>query len=166
MSDGDKQREGAVHGVASREIALNADRLKLLQQILDKVPDVVVMVDSQGIFRFVSQASEYLWGYKPEELIGRPFIDFVDPSDRERTLRIADDILNGLVTTNFENYYLRKDGVIVPVLWSAYWDNDDNIMYAIARNASKIKDTESMLAESEALLSESQRLAKNGQLEF
>jgi PAS domain S-box-containing protein len=83
------------------------------QEIMDNSIDVICTFDLEGKFLRVNQACERLWGYKPEELIGRPILDMVHPDDRERTRAIDQSILNGMSETGFENRYLRKDGTVV-----------------------------------------------------
>lgn len=46
---------------------------------MDLLLDAVCVVDRDGYFLFVSAASEHIFGYPPEEMIGRPVIDFVRP---------------------------------------------------------------------------------------
>lgn len=137
-----------------------------LKNILHKIPDMIVAVDGDGVFRYVNDASTKLLGYDPSDLIGRPFIDFVHESERAKTIKVAESIKDGHDVTNFENHYIRNDGKLVPVIWSVHWDPDDRMMYGIARDATSIIDAETMLAHNEALLNESQRLAKMGNWDF
>ena len=50
--------------------------------------DILCTIDSKGYFVSVSQASEKIWGYKPEELEGTLFLDYVAPQDLEATKKI------------------------------------------------------------------------------
>ncbi len=59
---------------------------------MDLLLDAVCVVDRDGYFLFVSAASEHIFGYPPEEMIGRPVIDFVRPGDRERTQQAVNDV--------------------------------------------------------------------------
>lgn len=144
----------------------SSEHLHLPHHFIDKIPDVIVCIDVNGIFRYVSKASESLWGYKPDELIGKRFIDFVAPVDRERSLHVARQMLEGLTVSRFENEYIKKDGDVIPVIWSVHWDSTDQLVYGVARNATDIRDTASMLVLKETLLNESQKLAKMGSWNF
>src|SRR5256885_16708454 len=62
-------------------------------------------------------------GYKPSELSGQPYIDMVHPEDRERTNQAARDIMAGGAVSDFENRYIRKDGSLINMMWSAYWSD-------------------------------------------
>lgn len=122
---------------------------KELRKILDSSLDVICTVDVEGNFERVSKAAETNWGYKREELIGKPYIEFVHEDDIDKTNLVAEEIMSGVAQTNFENTYRRKDGSYVPMIWSARWDPSDQKMYCVARDA-----TERKLAEEQLKISE------------
>jgi len=113
---------------------------------MDLLLDAVCVVDSAGRFVFVSAASERIFGYTPEEMIGRAMIDMVAPEDRERTLLAASEIMSGQPKTHFENRYVRKDGRIVDIMWSARWSQDHRLRIAVAHDISQRKRAESVQA--------------------
>lgn len=113
---------------------------------LDLLLDAVCVVDREGHLLFVSSASERIFGYKPEEMIGRAVIDFVHPGDRERTLQAVTEILDGELKPCFENRYVRKDGKIAHIMWSARWSESEQIRVAVARDVTERKRAESMQA--------------------
>ncbi|MDB5980589.1 MAG: diguanylate cyclase, partial [Pseudomonas sp.] len=81
-----------------------------LSNFVDLMLDAVCVVDPEGRFVFVSAACERIFGYTPEEMIGRVMIDMVVPEDRARTLQAAGEVISGQPKPHFENRYLRKDG--------------------------------------------------------
>ena len=117
-----------------------------LSNVMDLLLDAVCVVDTRGRFVFVSAASERIFGYTPEEMIGRPMIDFVFPEDRPRTLRQADDVVAGHPQPHFENRYVRKDGTVVHIMWSARWSEADQVRVAVARDVTERKRADSMQA--------------------
>ena len=117
-----------------------------LASYIDLLLDAVCAVDKQGRFVFVSAACEHIFGYSPEELIGRPMIDLVHPADRQRTLDAAREIMGGESKLNFENRYMRKDGRVVHILWSARWSEVDQLRIAVARDITERKQAESRQA--------------------
>lgn len=121
-----------------------------LQQVLDSSLDTLCTIDEDGIFQMVSRSSEQLWGYKPEELEGKSFMDFVIAEDKDLTSKVAQEIKGGRQYRNFENRYRHKNGTIVPVVWSAYWEEEQNLMNCVARDA-----TDKNTAEEQLKLSES-----------
>ena len=112
----------------------------------DLLLDAVCAVDKQGRFVFVSAACERIFGYTPDELIGQPMIELVHPADRQRTLDAAREIMGGEPKLNFENRYVRKDGRVVHILWSARWSQVDQLRIAVARDITERKQAESRQA--------------------
>ncbi|MFY1667321.1 diguanylate cyclase domain-containing protein [Pseudomonas sp. Pseu.R1] len=113
---------------------------------VDMLLDAICVVDAEGRYVFVSAAAERIFGYLPHELIGRKMIELVHPDDRERTLAEARDIMAGQPNVGFENRYVRKDGRVVHIMWSARWSEVDNLRIAVARDITERKRAESMRA--------------------
>jgi PAS domain S-box-containing protein len=70
-------------------------------------------------------------------------IELVHPADRQRTLDAAREIMGGEPRLNFENRYLRKDGRVAHILWSARWSEVDQLRIAVARDITERKQAES-----------------------
>lgn len=113
---------------------------------MDLLLDAVCVVDREGYFLFVSAAGEQIFGYTPEEMIGRAVIDFVHPGDRQRTLQAVNEILNGELKPYFENRYVRKDGKIAHIMWSARWSESEQIRVAVARDVTDRRHADSKQA--------------------
>lgn len=112
----------------------------------DLLLDAVCMVDIGGRFVFVSVACERIFGYTQQEMIGKAMIDFVAPADRARTLAAAHNIINGKSHINFENRYVRKDGSIAHIMWSARWSEQDQLRVAVARDVTALKQAQATQA--------------------
>lgn len=117
-----------------------------LTTVMDMLLDAICVVDVEGRFVFVSGACERIFGYAPEEMIGRPMIDLVYPEDRPRTLEAAAMVMAGQLQLHFQNRYVRKDGQIVHIMWSARWSETDKVRIAVARDITELKRAESMQA--------------------
>jgi len=113
---------------------------------IDLLMDAVCAVDIEGRFVFVSAACERIFGYTQAELIGMPMINLVLPADRERTLKAAGEIMGGQPKPYFENRYVRKDGQVVHIMWSARWSEVDQLRVAVARDITERKLAESRQA--------------------
>lgn len=61
--------------------------------LVDHSLDVVEVVSEGGTLQSVSSAVTVLAGYQPDELLGRPFTDFVHADDRERARQALADVL-------------------------------------------------------------------------
>lgn len=115
-----------------------------LDHVLDLLVDAVCVVDAEGRFVFVSAAGERIFGYTPDEMLGRSMIELVHPDDRARTLESAATIMAGTPSLHFENRYLRKDGQIVHIMWSARWSETDRLRIAVARDITGRKRAETL----------------------
>jgi PAS domain S-box-containing protein len=99
--------------------------------------DIICTVDAQGRFLELSSAAQKILGYPAHELASREFTAFVHPDDRERTIAEFNAIMRGRETKNFENRYLRKDGTVVDMMWSAFWSEPDRVIIAVGRDTTE-----------------------------
>lgn len=93
--------------------------------------DLIALAEPNGYFRRVNPAFTKVLGWLREELIGRPFIEFVHPDDREATLGELQRGLSRPIDC-FENRYLCRDGSIRWLAWKAVLI--DGLVYATARD--------------------------------
>ncbi|PRY84647.1 PAS domain-containing protein [Mongoliibacter ruber] len=121
-----------------------------LKNIFDRSLDVICTLDEHGVFRSVSAASKNVWGYAPEELVGRSFLDLVIPEDHEISISTAEKIIGGEEVTNFQNHYRHKNGEIVTVNWSGKWYEEERIIYSVAKDVSTLEKSFKDIQKSEA----------------
>jgi PAS domain S-box-containing protein len=113
--------------------------------------DAICMVDPEGRFLSIRGACEAIFGYKPEEMIGKPMIDFVYELDRPRTLQAVTRIMGGYLQRHFENRYVRKDGRLVHIMWSARWIPEEGVRVAVARDVTARGNSADMAETLEAM---------------
>lgn len=107
--------------------------------VIDLLLDAVFLVDMEGRVVQVSAACERIFGYAPSEMIGRSLIDFIHPEDRAKTMDEARLVMAGRPRVGFENRYLRKDGRLVHIMWSALLSSTDRIRIGVARDVTEGK---------------------------
>jgi diguanylate cyclase (GGDEF)-like protein/PAS domain S-box-containing protein len=125
--------------LANQRTDMDNNDESLLSKLTDLLIDTVCVVDATGRFVMLSASCEALLGYRPEELVGTPMIDLVLPEDRERTLKAASTVMDGRPHVDFENRYVRKDGRVVDIMWSARWSADHGLRLAVARDITALK---------------------------
>lgn len=120
--------------------------------------DMLCCLDFNGYFKRLSPAWEWTLGFTREELMSRPFIEFVHPDDRERTLAQNSQVRSGGQAIGFENRYLCKDGSYRWLLWNAAPDSPERVIYSAARDITTRKqveeDRERLVKELQAALAE------------
>ncbi|MCE9649814.1 MAG: PAS domain S-box protein [Parvibaculum sp.] len=126
--------------------------------IIESALDVVCVMDANSKFVSVSKRARDVWGYEPEEMLGKAFREFMPAERIERAALMTADIKAGRVAAQpTETQFRRKDGVFIPMLISVSWNVRHNLMFAFMRDLSEQK-------EMEARLRQSQRLEAIGQL--
>jgi len=63
------------------QLTISEDRYQFLIQ---NSPDIIYMLDEQGCFKFINKAVEHLLGFKPREIIGKPYAEIVYEEDAEK----------------------------------------------------------------------------------
>lgn len=116
------------------------------EKLLDLLLDVVCVVDIEGRFLSVSATSEGVFGYGPEEMVGRTSFELMHPDDREATRAMAERINSGKPSGDHENRYLHKDGHIVHIMWSTQWLEAEQVRVGVARDITLRKRTEAQQA--------------------
>ena len=113
-----------------------------LTKILDFSLDMICSYDEEGRIVRVNKASERILGYKSEELMGKKYMDFIFHDDVTNTINADIDIRTGVQLTMFENRFIHKNGSIIPLLWSAVWDDEYKMSYCIAKDITEKKKLE------------------------
>lgn len=111
--------------------------------------DLLCVLGFSGHFQRLNPAWERTLGFTRGELMSRPFIEFVHPDDRARTLAQNRQVRRGGQALGFENRYLCKDGSYRWFRWNATPDAPERLIYSVARDVTASKQAE---AERERLL--------------
>jgi PAS domain S-box-containing protein len=119
--------------------------------------DLMMIANDEGHFVRVNPAFERLLGYSPQELIGKPFTDFIHPDDLEPTLQRYSEQTAGGKVNSFENQYRHTDGSYRWVLWSAT-ATEDGLIYATGRDVTERRQMEEDLRASREQALEASRL--------
>lgn len=140
---------------AHTELAMQRE---LMERFFAVSLDLMCIATPDGYFKRVSPAFEAL-GYSQEEMLSRPFFDFLHPDDVAPTaaeVARRSKVANGAA---FENRYRTKDGDYRWISWHMVTDEQATI-YAIGRDV-----TEDKLVSSELRRSQQATEAANRDLE-
>jgi PAS domain S-box-containing protein len=109
--------------------------------------DMFCFLDFNGYFKRLNPAWERTLGFTRQELMSRPFIEFVHPDDRARTLEQNAEVRRGGQAAGFENRYLCKDGSYRWFLWSATPFIAERVIYSVARDITARKQADAERAQ-------------------
>jgi two-component system, sensor histidine kinase and response regulator len=117
-----------------------------LREFIDLSLNLMCIAGTDGYFKYVNPAWEATFGYTREELLARPYLEFVHPDDRPATIAEGAHIASGENTLSFENRYRCKDGSYKWVQWSAVVPRERGLIYAIGADITERKREEARLA--------------------
>jgi PAS domain S-box-containing protein len=136
---------GFVLAVVAAALGVIAQRRAKAQQEVDRIftlsSDMIAVADFDGYFTRVNPAAEKILGYTTEELLARPYLDFVHRDDRDRTVAEMGALARGQATLSFENRYVRKDGSRRVLEWTSTPVVEDRLTYAVARDVTGHRQT-------------------------
>ena len=118
-----------------------------VERIFDLAFDLLCVADTAGYFKRVNPAFERTLGYTSDELLSRPLLDFLHPDDREATRDALAGLAEGQEVRRFENRYVRRDGSVCWLEWSAR--PEEGVIYATARDVTDRRRAEAGAARRE-----------------
>jgi PAS domain S-box-containing protein len=120
-----------------------------VERIFDLSLDLLAVAGFDGYFKRVNPSFERTLGYTTQELVSRPFLDFVHPEDRERTVGAMAVLTGGEDLAEFENRYICRDGSVRWLQWSTRPAPDQPLLYAAARDVTDRRRAEDDLREAQ-----------------
>ena len=131
---------GAVLDITERKrLEEQRDRILALSN------DLICIAGMDGYFKYVNPAWEGILGYTEEELLSRPFLDFIHPDDHVKNDDEVESLSEGKPSDGFENRYIHKDGSVRTISWKAMPLPERKELYCVGRDI-----TDRKLAEEEA----------------
>ncbi|MGH9592192.1 MAG: PAS domain S-box protein, partial [Bryobacteraceae bacterium] len=119
---------------------------KHAEEVLDRFftlsIDMLAIAGYDGYFKRLNPAFERTLGFTTDELTASPFLDFVHPDDRAATVAQMQGLTAGHTTISFENRYRARDGSYRWMLWNATPFEQQQLIYAAARDITDRKEAE------------------------
>ncbi|GGK57304.1 MULTISPECIES: PAS domain S-box protein [Flavobacteriaceae] len=135
---------------------------KLLQsdRVFNLTLDLFCIAGFDGYFKYLNPAWEKTLGWSIEELLSKPWLDFVHPDDAKDTDNIKSVIVDGKEIYKFENRYICKDGSTKWLSWNSQPFPEENIMIGAARDITEAKRIENALLQAKEKAEESKKALK------
>lgn len=118
-------------------ITAQAERDRYFDQSLN----FLAISGSDGHFKRLNPAWKKVLGFSPEELLSRPFMEFVSPDSRESTTRELDKLITG-IPVSFESQMSCKDGSCRWVSWNITTTPDTQEFYFSGQDITARKSIE------------------------
>ncbi|UKO99335.1 PAS domain S-box protein [Nostoc sp. UHCC 0870] len=152
--------------LAANEVALGIKRIQTKQalqaseskyrNLVETSQDVIWSIDAQGYWTFVNPAVKNIYGYEPEEMIGRHYSEFAPSEKLHNDLDIFPRLLAGESLSQYETVVLAKDGSTLNLLCNAIAIKDENGsiigITGTATNITEIKQAEAAMQRTNAVL--------------
>jgi PAS domain S-box-containing protein len=134
--------EGVLVASVIRDITARRQAEEELDRFFRLSLEMLAVADFDGSFRRLNPIWEKVLGWSVAELLGKPFLDFVHPMDREGTAAETARLSLGQETVAFINRYRCADGSYRWLLWNAIPDTERRRIYAAARDITDIRAAE------------------------
>jgi PAS domain S-box-containing protein len=112
------------------------------ERIFDLSLDLLVVAGLDGYFKRINPAVERTLGYSREQLLSRPFFEFIHPEDVERSRLALESLGRGHQLVHFENRYVRSDGSLSRLEWNVRPAPEEGLVYAAARDVTERRHAE------------------------
>lgn len=96
--------------------------------------DLFCIAGFDGFFRRINPNFSRVLGHSEDELLSRPFLDFVHEADRQETLAQMQVLSDGQPVVQFRNRYLTASGEYITLEWMAKAIENEGIIFAVARD--------------------------------
>ncbi len=116
------QNQSLEKEIAIRQITENALREseEKYRVLVESSQDIIWTTDNEGIYTYISPAARRIYGYAPEEMVGRSWREFLSPTAPDREVVAVDGLDNqNNNLMQWEGSRLAKDGRIVSILINA-----------------------------------------------
>ena len=156
-----KRAEARLHELNETLEQQVGERTAERNHLWNSSPDLLLVIDFDGVFRRVNPAWTTLLGYKPDELVGHHVNEFVLAEDNAKTTDAYEQAARGGLP-KIENRYRHKDGSTRWISWVAA--PVGKLTYATGRDVTDEKAATQVLADMQETLRQSQKMEAVGQL--
>lgn len=130
---------GWVTEMEAKRLAIEIER----DRFFDLSLDMMSVVGADSHFQRVNKAWESALGYRPEDLVGRSYLDLIHPDDRQRTIdQVNRHFGDGEPVEQFHNRCQHVDGSYRWLEWVSQTAPDGSVAFAVARDVTARKQSE------------------------
>ena len=120
--------------------------------------ELICTASFEGFFTRLNPAWTDVLGWGLDELMARPYVQFIHPDDVTSTEpEVVRETVAGLPVVNFQNRYRCRDGSYRWLEWTSRSDERTRTLHAVARDITVRKEAEEALASFQVTLEEAVR---------
>ena len=124
-----------IHRVEEKTEQVRVERDR--ERFFEVATDMLVKVGFDGYFKEVSAACQPLLGWTPEEMMARPWLEFLHENDVEENSAQFAIALAGKDIVNLQNRYRCKDGNYRWLSWNTSTSTDQQVIYCAAADVTQ-----------------------------
>jgi PAS domain S-box-containing protein len=114
-----------------------------IENIFNMTGYMICVAGIDGYFKRINDSFGETLGYSREELLAKPFLEFIHPADKQKTIDVMKEKLTqGEQVIDFENRYRCKDGSYKWLSWASKPVAEEGVLYAIAYDVTERKQAE------------------------
>lgn len=103
---------------------------------------LVCTVDQKGIITSVDNISIQTWGYTEEDLLGVILVNLLPNESRIYSWELFLEMLKKMHTVSTDRTMYLKDKTIIPVNFTAVWDEEKQLIHGVVKDLRKKAETE------------------------
>jgi PAS domain S-box-containing protein len=108
-----------------------------LVRLFDLALDAFCIAGFDGYLRFANPAFAHILGCTPEELLTRPFMDYVHPDDVESVSAVLTDLATGMDVVGFQCRQVCADGSVRWLEWNTHTRPEEGVVYGVGRDVTE-----------------------------
>lgn len=130
-----------------------AEATRIERALIENASDVICSIDKYGKFAALNPATTKVFGFSPDELLGKHYIELIPEEDRDDVKNHMESLLKSHEQEAFETKLRRKDGATIDILFSAYWSGEEKTYFCVLHDITERKDAERVKQEVMAMVS-------------
>ncbi len=104
------------------------------ERILDQSLDIICTLDADGRYATVNEASIRILGYRPAEMLGRPYSDFAHRDDLPLLNEVWKSARSNSQPLNLPVRFVHRSGRTVYLQGNAHWSPSESLFYCDMRD--------------------------------
>ncbi len=130
-----------------------AEATRKERAIVEKAADVICSITWTDRFTAVNPASLELWGWSPDELVGRSYKEILPEQDAVLMSRELESARLDSDSRRFETALTKKDGTVAYMNWSVYSSSEQESYFCVVHDITDRKEIERLKQDFVAMVS-------------